>query len=142
MASMFDRVPDRRSPDVMNKWTWYPGDVIPMWVADMDFRSPPPVLAALHKAVTQGVLGYELPSKALLTTVAARMERLYGWKVDPDWVVAVTGIVSGFSVAARALHTRKKGYLIQPPVYNEFHALKANTEIPKYEAPLIQSAQG
>src|SRR5512142_1808784 len=74
MASAFDRVPDRRDPNLLNKWTWYPADVIPMWVADMDFRTPPPVLAALRKAVDQGVLGYELPSRALLETVAARMQ--------------------------------------------------------------------
>ena len=70
MASIFDRVPDRRDPNVLNKWTWYPQDVIPMWVADMDFRSPPPVLKALHKAVDHGVLGYELPSGLCWKTVA------------------------------------------------------------------------
>ena len=142
MASVFDRVPDRRGPNVLNKWTKYPSDVIPMWVADMDFRSPPPVLAALHKVVDQGVLGYELPSRALLETVAGRMQRLYGWKVAPEMVLPVTGIVSGFNVAARTLCTPKKGYLIQPPVYNEFLALKANAAVPRYEAPLVQSAKG
>ena len=142
MASVFDRAPDRRDPNRLNKWTWYPHDVIPMWVADMDFRSPPPVLAALHKAVDHGVLGYELPSRALLETVAGRMQRLYGWKVAPEMVVAVTGIVSGFSVAMRTLCTQKKGYLIQPPVYNEFHSLHANLGVPQYEAPLVASAAG
>ena len=56
MVSIFDKAPDRRDPTRLNKWTWYPSDVIPMWVADMDFRSPPAVLAALHKAVDHGVL--------------------------------------------------------------------------------------
>lgn len=142
MASVFDRAPDRRDPTRLNKWTFYPQDVIPMWVADMDFRSPPPVLAALHKAVDHGVLGYELPSRALLETVAGRMQRLYGWKVAPEMVVPVTGIVSGFSVAMRTLCTQKKGYLIQTPVYNEFHSLQANVDVPKYEAPLLGSARG
>ncbi len=142
MANPFDRVPDRRDPHVLNKWTWYPRDVLPLWVADMDFRAPPPVLKALHKAVKQGVLGYELPSASLLKTVAARMERLYGWKVAPEMVIAVTGIVSGFNAAARAFCTEKKGYLIQPPVYNEFHALKENLGLRQYEAPLLQSVKG
>src|SRR5512143_3503406 len=142
MASSFDRAPDRRDPHLRNKWTSYRSDVIPMWVADMDFRSPPPVLAALKRAVGQGVLGYELPSRSLLETVAARMDRLYGWKVDPDWVIAVTGIVSGFNVAARAFCTRRKGYLIQPPVYNEFHTLKTSLDLRQYEAPLIQRSSG
>ena len=142
MSSAFDRVPDRRDPNLLNKWTWYASDVIPMWVADMDFRSPPAVLTALRKAVDHGVLGYELPSRSLRETVAARMDRLYGWKVDPDWVVTVTGIVSGFNVAARAFCTRRKGYLIQPPVYNEFHTVKTNLGLRQFEAPLIQSASG
>ena len=142
MAPSFDRVPDRRDPNVRNKWTWYPNDVIPMWVADMDFRSPPAVLRALRKALKQGVLGYELPSGALLQTVAARMDHLYGWKVDPDMVVTVTGIVTGFNVAARAFSTEKRGYLIQPPVYNEFFPMQTNLGIPRYEAPLLQSTKG
>src|SRR5512135_2696544 len=126
MANPFDHVPNRRDPALKNKWTWYPDDVVPMWVADMDFRAPPPVLAKLQKAVRQGVLGYELPSRALMETVAARMGRLYDWSVDPDWVVAVTGIVSGFNVAARAFCQDRKTYLIQPPVYNEFYAVQSN----------------
>jgi cystathionine beta-lyase len=141
-TTRFDRAPDRRDPTHLNKWTWYPGDVIPMWVADMDFRSPPPVLAALRKAIDHGVLGYELPSRALLETVAARMQRLHGWKIDPEWVIPVTGIVTGFNVAARAFCTEKRGYFIQPPVYNEFHTVKTNLGLRQYEAPLIQSTTG
>ncbi len=142
MVKTFDRVPDRRDPNLLNKWTWYPSDVIPMWVADMDFRSPPAVLQALQKAVKHGVLGYELPSRALRETVAARMDRLYDWKVDPDAVVTVTGIVSGFNVAARAFCAKRKGYLIQPPVYNEFHAVRTNLGLRQYEAPLLRATTG
>jgi len=142
MAYNFDRLPNRRDPNVLNKWTWYPNDVLPMWVADMDFPSPQPILNELHKAVDQGVLGYELPSKALYEVVSARMDRLYGWKVKPEAVVAVTGIVSGFSVAARTFCTPKKGVLIQTPVYNEFHEVKNNVSIPQIDAPLMKSAEG
>lgn len=142
MAYNFDRVPNRRLPGVINKWTYYPQDVLPLWVADMDFPSPKPILDALHKAVNHGVLGYELASNTLLETVAARMDRLYGWKVKPESVVPVTGIVSGFNVAARAFGSPKKGYLIQPPVYNEFHEVKNNVEIPQLNAPLVKSVRG
>jgi len=142
MAYNFDRVPNRRNPSVLNKWTYYPKDVLPMWVADMDFPAPKPILDALHKAADHGVLGYELPSNALKETVAARMDRLYGWKVKPDAVVTVTGIVSGFNVAARAFCTPKKGYLVQPPVYNEFHEVKNNVGIPQIDAPFVKSVSG
>ncbi|HLO14827.1 MAG TPA: PatB family C-S lyase, partial [Anaerolineales bacterium] len=138
----FDRVPNRRISGVVNKWTYYPNDMLPMWVADMDFPAPKPILDELRKAVNQGVLGYELPSKTLLETVAARMDRLYGWKIKPDSVVPVTGIVSGFNVAARAFGSPKKGYLVQPPVYNEFHEVKNNIGIPQLSAPFEKNIEG
>lgn len=142
MAYDFDRVPNRRNPNLLNKWTWYPKDVLPMWVADMDFPSPKPILDALHKVLDQGVLGYELPSVALKETVATRMDHLYAWKVKPESIVTVTGIVSGFNVAARAFGSPKKGYLVQSPVYNEFHEVKNNVRIPQFDAPLVKSVQG
>jgi cystathionine beta-lyase len=142
MRFNFDQVPNRRNPQRSNKWNYYPKDVLPMWVADMDFPAPKPILSTLHKAVDHGVLGYELPSQALKETVAARMDSLYRWKVKPEAVVAVTGIVSGFSVAARAFCSPKKGVLIQTPVYNEFHEVKNNIGIPQLDAPLTQKVTG
>jgi cysteine-S-conjugate beta-lyase len=138
----FDIVPNRRNPNRLNKWTWYSKDVLPMWVADMDFPAPKPILDALHKAVDHGVLGYEMPSKALKETVAARMDRLYSWKVKPEAMVAVTGIVSGFSVAARIACTPRKGLLLQTPVYNEFHEVKNNINAPQLNAPFIRHVNG
>ena len=64
MAYNFDQLPNRRDPHIYNKWTFYPKDVLPMWVADMDFPSPKPILNEFHKVVDQGVLGYEIPSKS------------------------------------------------------------------------------
>jgi len=142
MAYNFDHTPNRRIPGVSNKWTIYPDDVLPMWVADMDFQAPKPILKELHKAVEQGVLGYEIPSKSLQETVAARMDHLYGWKVKPEAVVTVTGIVSGFGVAARAFSSVQKGVMVQTPVYNEFHELKNNVGIPQFNAPLVRSVHG
>jgi cysteine-S-conjugate beta-lyase len=138
----FDIVPNRRNPNNYNKWNYYPKDVLPMWVADMDFPAPKPILNALHKAVDHGVLGYESPSKVLKETVAARMDKLYGWKVKPEAVVAVTGIVSGFSVAARIACTPKKGVLVQTPVYGQFHEVKNNIGVPQLDAPLIKHVKG
>jgi len=142
MPYNFDRVPNRRDPNVVNKWTYYPKDVLPMWVADMDFPAPKPIRDALHKAIDHGVLGYELLSKALQETVAARMDYLYGWRVRPEAVLATTGVVNGFNVAARAFCSPQKGYLVQSPVYNEFHELKNNLSIPQIDAPLIKSVNG
>jgi cystathionine beta-lyase len=137
----FDIVPNRRNSNSI-KWLRYPKDVLPMWVADMDFPAPAPILKGLHKAVDHGVLGYEFATPALKETVASRMAALYGWKIKPEAVVAVTGIVSGFSVAARIACTPQKGVLLQTPVYNEFHEVKNNLDIPQIDAPLIKQVDG
>jgi cystathionine beta-lyase len=143
MPYNFDRIPNRRIPGVVNKWTYYRQEnLIPMWVADMDFSAPKPVLDALRAALNNGVLGYELASKELLETVSARMDRLYRWKVKPEWVIPVTGIVSGFNIAARAFGSPKKGYLVQPPVYNEFHEVKKNLFLPQFDAPFVKHVRG
>ena len=142
MPTNFDRVPNRRNPARKNKWNWYAKDVLPMWVADMDFPAPAPILKTLRKAVDHGVLGYEMPSNTLLETVVARMDRLYGWKIKPEMAVPTTGIVSAFNAAAKAFCTPKRGYLIQTPVYNEFHEVKNNLGIPQLEAPLKQKITG
>ena len=113
-----------------------------MWVADMDFPAPKPILSALHKAVDHGVLGYEMPMNPLKETIAARMDKLYGWKIKPEMVIATTGIVSGLSVAARIACTPKRGVLIQTPVYNEFHEVKNNIGIPQLDAPFIKHVNG
>lgn len=138
----FNLIPDRRKNINLTKWTWVPKDVLPMWVADMDFPAPKPILNALHKVVDHGVLGYEIPGKVLQETVAARMERLHNWKVKPETALTVTGIVGGFSVAARAFCSPKKGVAIQTPVYNEFHEVKDNVGVPQADIPLVKSVKG
>jgi len=102
MKYNFDTVVDRRSTNSI-KWTKYPEDVLPMWVADMDFLTPKPILDTLQAVLEQCVLGYEDPSLTLREVVCARMDRLYGWKIKPEMVVATPGVVSGFNAAARAV---------------------------------------
>jgi len=141
MKYNFDATPNRRNTNSI-KWKKYPADTLPFWVADMDFPAPQPIIDDLHKAASHGVFGYELPNAALKETVAMRMDRLYNWKVKPDAVVAVTGTVSGFNVAARAFCTPKKGMLVQTPVYNEFHEVESNVGISQINTPLVEHVNG
>ena len=141
MPYNFDTIIDRRASDSI-KWTKYPGDVLPMWVADMDFLTPKPILDALHTALEHGVLGYELASPALLESVAARMYKLYQWEIDPDMVIATPGIVSGFNAAARAVCSPGEGILMQPPVYFPFLSVHENVGIARQLAPLIKETDG
>ncbi|HEY3476628.1 MAG TPA: hypothetical protein VGK56_18570, partial [Anaerolineales bacterium] len=136
MPYNFDKVPNRRALTLRNKWTWYPKDVLPMWIADMDFPAPPAILTALQKFLEHGDLGYQLPSMPLYEAVAARLDRLYNWKISPHMIVPISGVNSGYNVAARTFCTSRRGYLIQTPVYNEFHETQKKTGVPQVEAPL------
>jgi cysteine-S-conjugate beta-lyase len=151
MGYNFDTILDRRSSNSI-KWTLYSEDVLPLWVADMDFVSPQPILDALHEKLAQGALGYERPPDSLLETVAARMDRLYSWKIEPDMVIATPGIVSGFNAAARAVceppaRTAEPGragdgVLMQPPVYFPFLGVHENLGFTRQFAPLVKVTDG
>lgn len=142
MAYNFDTIPNRRLANGANKWTLYPKDILPMWIADMDFSAPPAVLSALRKFVEHGDMGYQLPSMPLYELVAARMNQLYNWKISPDMIVPISGVNSGYNVAARTFCTYRRGYLIQSPVYNEFHETQKKTGAPQVEAPLAKKVEG
>ena len=125
MLHDFSQAPDRTCTNSL-KWTQYPDGVIPVWVADTDFQAPEPVLAALRAKLEHGVLGYEFPQKALCETIAARMDTLYGWAVEPEAVVATPGIIAAFNAAAWATCQPGQGFLTQPPVYPPFLGVAAN----------------
>ncbi len=137
----FDRIIDRRSTNSI-KWQFYEPDVLPLWVADMDFAAPEPVQAALRRAVEHGIFGYELPSKELRETVAARMDKLYGWHLSPEMVVAMPGVIAGFNAVARTVCAAGQGILVQPPVYPPFLAVHKNAALLRQDAPLTITTEG
>ena len=142
MAYNFDSVPSRRHPKILNKWTLYPKDVLPLWLADMDFPAAPPILKVLHKQVEHGVFGYELLSRSLREIIAARMKKLYDWEVDPGHIVYTAGVNNGYNIAARVLCSGKKGYLVQTPVYNEFLDTELKTGARQSVAQLAKKVVG
>lgn len=120
MGFDFDAVIDRRDTDSL-KWGLYEGrNVIPMWVADMDFQAPQPVLEALHRRVDHGIFGYALPSQELVQVVMERMERMYRWKIEPSWIVWMPGIVPALNVACRAFGSEGDEVMTFTPVYPPF----------------------
>jgi cystathionine beta-lyase len=112
----FDRLPARRDSD-SNKWRKFPADVLPLWVADMDFASPPAVVAALRARVEHGFFGYLVERPELQEAVAERVGKRYGWRVDPEAVMPLPGVIAGFNLALRALTQPGDGLLVQTPVY-------------------------
>jgi cysteine-S-conjugate beta-lyase len=137
----FDRIIDRRGTNSI-KWKQYPENILPLWVADMDFAAPEPIMAALRAKVKHGIFGYEFPSKELRETMAARMQKLYGWQVSPEWVVATPGVVAGFTVAAHTVCMEGQGILVQPPVYPPFLKTHENGGLVRQDAPLAMETDG
>ncbi|BAE74525.1 Cystathionine beta-lyase PatB [Sodalis glossinidius str. 'morsitans'] len=102
MAFNFDECIDRRHSDSY-KWQKYAGrDVIPLWVADTDFRSPPCILEALRARVDHGIFGYGAPPTALSEIFIERMRERYQWDVKAEWLLFLPGLVSGLHLAFRA----------------------------------------
>src|SRR6185369_12650472 len=99
----FDTVIDRRNT-ASEKWDKYrERDIIPLWVADMDFRSPPAVIKALHERIGHGIFGYTNAPKELVEVVMAALTREYDWTIEAEWLVWLPGLVSGLNVACRAV---------------------------------------
>lgn len=119
----FDTVVDRRGSDSI-KWAKHAGhtnargeEILPLWVADMDFAAPPAVQAALQARLNHGVFGYGYTLPAYLHTLADAMVRDYGWAVQPEWIVPLGGLVSGLNVAARAIGEAGDALVTATPVY-------------------------
>lgn len=135
----FDHLIERRGTNSI-KWHKYPEDVLPLWVADMDFTAPEPIIAALRAKVEHRIFGYEFPSNELRETVAARLQRLYHWQVTPDMVVATPGVVAGFNAAARAVCKEGQGIVVQPPVYPPFLKVHETAGLVRQDAPLVMTS--
>ena len=120
MNSDFDRAFDRQDTN-SEKWDKYKGrDVMPLWVADMDFQAPPPVLEALHRRVDHGIFGYTVPGDELTAVVIARLQAKYQWQVEPSWIVWLPGLVPALNVACRAFGDDGDEVLTFTPVYPPF----------------------
>ncbi len=128
--SPFDEEIDRKSTNSM-KWA-YAGrllspderlaDPLPMWVADTDFKSPQPVIDALHDAVRHGVFGYAGgPTRSYTDAVVDWQARRFGWEVSREWVLPSSGVITILKTAIQAFSAPGDSILIQPPVYSHFH---------------------
>lgn len=140
-ASHFDRVVDRRASD-SNKWHKFPPDVLPLWVADMDFPSPPAVVDALRARVEHGFFGYLREHNELPAVVVERVAKRCGWRVSPEAVVTLPGVIAGFNQALRALTSPGDGLLVQTPVYPPILRAAGNHGLRRDEHALTRGADG
>lgn len=138
MSFNFDLPIDRTHSD-SQKWRKYAGqDILPLWVADMDFAAPPAVLEALQARLAHGVLGYAKPLPSLVEAAADHCARRYGWKIDPAWIVWLPGLVTGLNVAAASTGADGDEILCATPVYPPFMSAPANQRRRTVTVPMIK----
>lgn len=138
MAFDFDTPIERRGTDSV-KWSRYPGrDVLPMWVADMDFRSPPCVIEALRQRVEHGVFGYSQAPAELPEVICGHLRETYRWQVDPSWLVWLPGLVAGLNIVCRAVGSSGDEVLTLTPVYPPFLTAPQLSDRKLVPVPLAQ----
>jgi cystathionine beta-lyase len=143
----FDHVPDRRPTDSM-KWNKYEADVLPLWVADMDFPVAEPIMHMLLRRIEHGVFGYpevhpdpEAISE-LQGVLVERMQRLYNWQVSPEEIVFLPGVIVGLNLTCQALAKPGGNVLVQTPVYPPFLSTPSNAGMQCRDALLNCESDG
>ncbi|HXV29695.1 MAG TPA: MalY/PatB family protein [Sinorhizobium sp.] len=118
-------------------------DPLPMWVADMDFRAPQPVIDALVEAAQAGVFGYSAGARdSYIAAVTGWQQRRFGWDIAPDWVVPVSGVITALKTIVQTFSAPGDTVLIQPPVYAHFRDdVLINGRFP-VSAPLTRTENG
>src|SRR5215813_14194628 len=137
----FDEVVDRRSSSAL-KWEKYAGrDIIPMWVADMDFRSAPAIVAALVERAHHAVFGYTDTPVALNDIIVEHLLTAYGWRVEPEWLIWLPGLVAGINLVCRAIGEEGDDVATAVPVYPPFLSAPVNQGRTLTRVPLCRHGE-
>jgi cystathionine beta-lyase len=134
MTYHFDDIIDRLDSDSI-KWHFFDADVLPMWVADMDFRSPEPVIEALEKRIRQGVFGYPVNAGGLVDAAVDWVGSRHNWHISPSQVAVLPAVISGFNLITQ-VYARGRSVLFQTPAYMPFFRVAANARISQVETAL------
>lgn len=135
----FDKTIDRRATNSY-KWDSAPEGVLPMWVADMDFRTAPAIINALQKRVAHGIFGYTRVPDAYYDAVTSWFSRRHGWDIDREWIIYTSGVVPAVSAVIKALTVPGDKVIVQTPVYNCFFSSIRNNGCEIVSNPLRRTA--
>jgi cysteine-S-conjugate beta-lyase len=141
MTYDFDTVIDRRGTD-SSKWSRFDPDVIPMPVADMDFPIAPPILEALRTRLEHPFLGYGAITEEIQAVFSARLEKRYGWKVPPESILPIPGVIPGFNMALRGFTKPGDSIVLQTPAYPPILKANENHGLQRHEALLVADEAG
>jgi cystathionine beta-lyase len=143
----FDHLPDRR-PTESVKWNRYEPDVLPLWVADMDFPVAEPIQRALRERVDHGIFGYpdvfsdHSPIVDFKQIIIERMENLYNWPVIPEEILLLPGVLVGLSLTCLALAAPAGNVIVQTPVYPPFLHIPLDAGMERHDALLERRSDG
>lgn len=132
---------ERRGSDSV-KWGQYGKDVLPLWVADTDFVSPQEVIQALRQRVEHGVFGYPMDPPELGELVAECMMKRYKWKVSPQDMMFIPGVVPGFNLVCQAVTQPGESLLVQPPIYSPILKAADNAGARSLQVELVRRKDG
>lgn len=135
----FDKTIDRRATNSY-KWDSAPEGVLPMWVADMDFRTASAIIDALQKRVAHGIFGYTRVPDAYYGAVTSWFSRRHGWDIDREWIIYTSGVVPAVSAVIKALTVPGDKVIVQTPVYNCFFSSIRNNGCEIVSNPLRRTA--
>lgn len=135
----FDKTIDRRATNSY-KWDSAPEGVLPMWVADMDFRTASAIIDALQKRVAHGIFGYTRVPDAYYDAVTSWFSRRHGWNIDREWIIYTSGVVPAVSAVIKALTVPGDKVIVQTPVYNCFFSSIRNNGCEIVSNPLRRTA--
>lgn len=135
----FDKTIDRRATNSY-KWDSAPEGVLPMWVADMDFRTAPAIIDALQKRVVHGIFGYTRVPDAYYDAVTSWFSRRHGWDIDREWIIYTSGVVPAVSAVIKALTVPGDKVIVQTPVYNCFFSSIRNNGCEIMSNPMRRTA--
>ncbi|MGH8417408.1 MAG: MalY/PatB family protein [Pseudomonas sp.] len=124
------------------KWSQYPEDVLPMWVADMDFPVAEPIVQALKNRLEHPLLGYSVAQKTLRQTLVRHLASHYDWHILPEDLVFLPGVEPGVNMALNSLVPNGSGVLVQTPNYLPLLAAPANWKLPRVDLPFHADANG
>ena len=137
----FETVIERRGTGA-KKWSRYAPDVLPMWVADMDFAAAPAIIEALRRRLDHPVLGYGAARDELREAVVAAMADRYGWRVAAEEIVFLPGVEPGFNMALAALLPPGAGVVVQTPAYAPMLAAPSHWDLRRLDVALRDDGAG
>ncbi len=137
----FDAVYERRGTG-SSKWSKYPTDILPMWVADMDFPAAPEILEAIRNRLEHPMLGYGVARDELRARIAEDMQSKYHWSITPEDIVFLPGVEPGFNMGLKAMLEPGDGLVVQTPVYRPILNAPSHWGLVRNDVPLRQTEHG